>query len=213
MYDNTNFNIINSSYICEPYYNHQFIITNNGFNIHVAVLETTDRSITKDNDNTNISCYLNSGYLSVDTMNDKRFKDLIFEFDSLTNKELTLKCNFYIDGTPMLITDTEAVVVDQYGVDTISIAPDLNVLDSTVIKPISEFDTSPDHKQFYGSIYKIINNSDENAVYSSNRAHLRIPIFGKGRLPSFSIELSSEKPYEFINYSMIYKEKNINRRR
>ena len=45
------------------------------------------------------------------------------------------------------------------------------------------------------------------------RSQIRIPVFGKGRLPSMAIKVVSKYPYEIVDYSIIYKEKNINRRR
>lgn len=220
MYDlpNSIIDYIIASYICEPRYNNQFITKTSNSTLYSLTIFDNNNSIdiNKDKHYINnelandrvIDCYIDSGYLSVDTMNDKRFKDLIIEFDRILD-DLVVACNFYIDGTPVLVTNQNALLIDKYNnVKEIENCLDLNTLGPTTKVSLELYDS--DEYNFYGSIYKI--NSD-NPVFTSNRTHLRIPLFGKGRLPSFTLVMNSEKPFEFINYSIIYKEKNINRRR
>ena len=65
------------------------------------------------------------------------------------------------------------------------------------------------YTQIYGAEFDLSNSH----YTTSGRCHFRLPVFGKGRLPSFVLKLSSENIYEFLSFSLIYKEKNINRRR
>lgn len=213
MYSTTLFNRIIANYICEPNVNHQFVVSQgsevcmsfftNVYTLDYQDIDTVSTSIP-------IITMLNSGYLSVDTMNDKRFKDLIIELDNINPEaKLYLDCEFFVDGSPMVLSDIDALIIDK-----VSGA----VLESE--KVLSEYKTFEAHhigypedqsvsrSQNFGTTFKI-----DNKVYSmTGRTHIRIPVYGKGRLPSFILKIKSDKFYEFINYALIYKEKNINRR-
>lgn len=213
MYSTTLFDRIIANYICEPNVNHQFVVSQgsevcmsfftNVYTLDYKDIDTVSTSIP-------IITMLNSGYLSVDTMNDKRFKDLIIELDNINPEaKLYLDCEFFVDGSPMVLSDVDALIIDK-----VSGA----VLESE--KVLSEYKTFEAHhigypedlsvsrSQNFGTTFKI-----DNKVYSmTGRTHIRIPVYGKGRLPSFILKIKSDKFYEFINYALIYKEKNINRR-
>ena len=215
--DSSVLNSISAMYICEPYLNKQFIGSNNTSSCLALVNninngKALDKNIGNSIRTSNISSYIESGYLSVDTMNEKRFKDLILEFDKLCGySPMTIKCNFYIDNSPVLVEDSSALLVDTK-LDNVLEIPCIKELSTSnynknTIVPLTDYNEGDN---FYGVIYSI---GTDNKYFASNRTHLRIPLYGKGRLPSFSVEFSKEEPFEFINYSIIYKEKNINRRR
>lgn len=216
LYDCSYVKAINNYYICEPYLNNQFIAKDENDNNVLLILDNIDSSNTcKDKvDNvisdTKISCLIESGYLSVDTMNDKRFKDLIIELDRILDT-LTIKCNFYIDGFPVLIEDQTGLLIDKYNnVNEVSATRYLDPLVPEQVISLEQFDAQY-NDNYFGVIYKL--SSETSPYFLGNRNHFRIPLFGKGRLPSFTLEITSNKIFEFINYSIIYKEKNINRRR
>jgi hypothetical protein len=213
MYSTTLFDRIIANYICEPNVNHQFVVSKDdttcmSFFTNVYTLDYKD--IDAEGNFIPIITMLNSGYLSVDTMNDKRFKDLIIELDNINPEaKLYLDCEFFVDGSPMLLSDTDALIIDK-----VSGA----ILESE--KVLSEYKTFEAHhigypkddtvsrSQNFGTTFKI-----DNKVYSmTGRTHIRIPVYGKGRLPAFTLKIRADKFYEFINYALIYKEKNINRR-
>ena len=215
--DSSILNSVNSMYVCEPYLNKQFI----GFNNTTMCLslinnidntKSLDKLISNEIISKNISTYIESGYLSVDTMNEKRFKDLILEFDRLIGTSpVIIKCNFYIDNAPILIDDTSALLIDTKLDNTLEI-PCIKELSKSdynknTLQPLTEYNNGTN---FYGVIYSI---DSTDKYFASNRTHLRIPLYGKGRLPSFSLEFFKNESFEFINYSLVYKEKNINRRR
>jgi hypothetical protein len=155
-----------------------------------------------------------SGYLSVDTMNDKRFKDIIIEFDKIDPMaKLYMNCEFFVDGSPIILSDATAVIIDKLTgaiMETEKVLSDYRDYELHHIGT-SSYDTPSDtitREQMFGTTFEI-----DNQVYSTTgRTHMRIPVYGKGRLPSFILKIESDKGYEFINYALIYKEKNINRR-
>lgn len=215
-YSSTLFDDIKQIYICEPQLNNQFLVTYNGSN-YIAYFkylwgtEYADKNMTGETITKQSICTtINSGYLSVDTMNDKRFKDIILELDNIdSNAQLKMECNFFVDGTPVLLSDTDVLVIDKTTNDT-NISTDYEFDDEHVadVHHIFKTDGTDDQQKLFGKLFKL-----DNTVYGiTGRTHIRVPVFGKGRLPLFTLQITSDKFYEFINYSMIYKEKNINRR-
>lgn len=168
-----------------------------------------------------IETYLDSGYLSVDTMNDKRFKDIIIEFDNIKrykgDSSMEIHCNFFIDGTPMLISEPNNIQVEnQEGVILGDIEPHVPLKEesyNTVLHHITDEDKDSHSDFVFDNTYGVAFKLDDKMYSNVGRTHVRIPIFGKGRLPSFTLRIVTQNNYEFINYSLIYKEKNINRRR
>jgi hypothetical protein len=210
IYTTKSFDRIEQVYSCEPNLGKQFIVSKNDYS-YLALLQyaSSERNdITHSGERQPVFTYLDSGYLSVDTMNDKRFKDLIFEFDNIEGgTSLTIELNFYIDGTPVLVTDANMIPAQIYtGSYHDGVVELEDVKEPLELKLVTN---RIDNEQVYGAMFEITNTS----YLTVGRCHLRIPLFGKGRLPSFQIKISGTKNYEFINYSLIYKEKNINRRR
>lgn len=217
MYSTDSIDFVKNCYICEPNYNTQFI-TSCDKHICFSYFLTTYNLEYSDynkfsNYKPNIKTMIDSGYLSVDTMNDKRFKDLIIELDNIDpNYNLQIDCEFFVDGSPMLLSDLDIVTVDRVKNVETQIETD-KVLSNYVDYDLHHIQGLPVgsertiHREF-GRPFLV-----DNKVYTTvGRTHLRIPVYGKGRLPSFMLKIESNGFYEFINYSLIYKEKNINRR-
>lgn len=217
MYSTDTIDFVKTNYICEPNYNNQFITSWAehicfSYFLNTYNLEYHDYNKLSDT-KTPIKTMIDSGYLSVDTMNDKRFKDLIIELDNIDpNYSLQIDCEFFVDGSPILLSDLDVVTVDRRSnIDT-------NVTTDKVLSNYVDYDLhhiqglpvgseKTIHREF-GKPF-IVN----DRVYTTvGRTHLRVPVYGKGRLPSFMLKIESSGFYEFINYSLIYKEKNINRR-
>jgi hypothetical protein len=219
MYSTELFDKINFCYISEPNLNNQFIVTDKE-NMYIAYFKNTYTSEYKDTSvagigDCDIVTIINSGYLSVDTMNDKRFKDLIIELDNINpDSNVLVECNFFVDGAPILLSDVDVLVIDKTSGLELPTENVIELLKKYDIYHIGNSPTENDSNEYeliserYGTAFTIGNNT----YSSSGRTHVRIPVFGKGRLPSFTLQIKSEKFYEFINYALIYKEKNINRR-
>lgn len=217
MYSTDSIDFVKNCYICEPNYNTQFITS---WALHICFsyflttynLEYSDYNKLSES-KSNIKTMIDSGYLSVDTMNDKRFKDLIIELDNIDpNYNLQVDCEFFVDGSPILLSDLDVVTVDRVKDVKTQVETD-KVLSNYVDYDLHHIQTLPVgsertiHREF-GRPFLV-----DNKVYTTvGRTHLRIPVYGKGRLPSFMLKIESNGFYEFINYSLIYKEKNINRR-
>src|SRR5690606_2353983 len=133
-----------------------------------------------------------SGFLSVDTMNDKRFKDLIFEFNNIGGSELSLIPNFFVDGIPTLVVDDSALIFVEDGAIECS--------------DPKEIPTSMVFGNEYG--FKL----SDSTFGTSERLRVRFPVWGKGRMPQFTLRITAKDDYELLNFSLIYKEKNIERR-
>ena len=154
-------------------------------------------------------------------MNDKRFKDIIIEFDNIKRykdgSDMEIKCNFFIDGTPMFISEPNNIQVeDQHGEPLGEIEPHVPLKDeyfNTALHHISDQNRDSNDSFTIDSTYGVAFELDDSMYTNVGRTHVRIPVFGKGRLPSFTLRIVTKNNYEFINYSLIYKEKNINRRR
>lgn len=219
MYSTELFEKIHMCYIGEPNLNNQFIVSNKG-NIYIAYFRNTYTTDYKDTSSSSIENYnivttINSGYLSVDTMNDKRFKDLIIELDNINpDSNVLVECNFFIDGAPILLSDVDVLVIDKTSGLELPTENVIELLKKYDIYHIGNSPTENNSNEYelisekYGTAFTI----GDNTYSSSGRTHVRIPVFGKGRLPSFTLQIKSDKFYEFINYALIYKEKNINRR-
>lgn len=214
-----------SPHIVEPHLGVQFITRYQNVNaltflnstnktpydiIHSGVSETSS----------SIETYLDTGYLSVDTMNDKRFKDIILELDNIKrdsqNDEMVMYCNFYIDGTPMLISEKNDIQVEDNDDTPSDVEPLILLKDKefkTKLHHISSDDRDSNNDYIFDNTYGVAFKLKDSIYTNVGRTHVRIPVFGKGRLPSFSLRIVTKNNYEFINYSLIYKEKNINRRR
>ena len=219
MYSSQLFDEIKQIYICEPQLNNQFLVKkgSNNYIVYFKYLwgtEYSDKNKTGESETKlPITTTINSGYLSVDTMNDKRFKDIILELDNIDpSARLTMKCDFFIDGSPILLSDTDILVIDKLNNQTNITSDEVeDVFDKEYVSDVHHLfttDGTNNQQKLFGKLFVL-----DNTVYSiTGRTHIRIPVFGKGRLPLFNLQIQSDKFYEFINYSMIYKEKDINRR-
>jgi hypothetical protein len=217
MYSTNSIDFVKNCYICEPNYNTQFI-TSWAEHICFSYFRTTYNLEYSDNNKlsetkTPIKTMIDSGYLSVDTMNDKRFKDLIVELDNIDpNHRLEIDCEFFVDGSPMLLSDLDVVTVNRRSKVETEVYSD-KVLSNYIDYDLHHIQGLPVgtektiHREF-GRPFVV----DDKIYTTVGRTHLRIPVYGKGRLPSFMLKIESDGFYEFINYSLIYKEKNINRR-
>lgn len=217
------FKTLNASYIAEPQLGVQFI-TSDGVSLSLTYLNPSYGKpidvIYKDGTETAlpIDTYLDSGYLSVDTMNDKRFKDIILELDNIKQDDkdssMILYCNFFIDGTPILISENDTIQIeDEYGSPLDPMIPLHGIEFQTKLHHISESNRDSKDEFIFDNTYGVAFELGNRVFTNVGRTHVRIPVFGKGRLPSFTLRIRTKNNYEFINYSLIYKEKNINRRR
>ena len=213
MYSVDIFDRIVAPYICEPNLNTQFIIQKGeSYKLGYITNGTNDYQDTYEDSSTPIQTTLMSGYLSVDTMNDKRFKDMIIEFDKITtNNTLNIHFEFFVDSSPIILSSESILIIDKLknslsNVSTDKILTGFNDYSAYHIADPIVPDTVV--KQTYGTVFQI--NDEKFSI--TGRTHVRIPVFGKGRLPSFILKIKASKFYEFINYALIYKEKNINRR-
>lgn len=203
-----------TNYICEPNLNTQFIIKNNTEYL-LAYFENGTSDFQDNYANQKIipiQTLLHSGYLSVDTMNDKRFKDIIIEFDQINaNNTLSINFEFFVDSSPIILSSENILVIDKVNSTFDDVEPDNTLSEFINYSAHHISNNAPDNNsrsQSYGTVFDINNQK----LSITGRTHVRIPVFGKGRLPSFILKIKAPKFYEFINYALIYKEKNINRR-
>lgn len=159
------------------------------------------------NDTKTIEVIIDSGFLSVDAQNEKRFKSLIFDFNNIASKEsLITECIFFVDGKPINMGyDTSAVLVDNYGSEKDITSSGYPEGDNVFV----HISNVGEDQYYYGKRFTI---SNTDWTYSG-RSNLTLPVFGMGRLPSFVIRITAEHKYELLSYSIIYKEKDINTRR
>lgn len=226
LYYSPTFTELNNPYIAEPQLGVQYITTDENVkrltflnSVHIDPVDKVYDG--NDATKTDIETYLDTGYLSVDTMNDKRFKDIIVEFDNIKrnkdDSDMYIHCNFFIDGTPMLISEPNNIQVEnQYGNVLGDIEPHIPLKEepfNTILYHISDSNRDSNDPFVIDSTYGVAFKLDDSMYTNVGRTHVRIPVFGKGRLPSFTLRIVTKNNYEFINYSLIYKEKNINRRR
>lgn len=229
---------ITSAYICEPNINTQYI-TYDSINKQFGILYQDYNNISRDN----VECILDTGFLSIDPLNDKRFKDIIIDFNNIANciyyDKLDRNCiniynNFFIDGIPITLSDNNPAIEFDY--ENEQEPNSVPVYDEGDYKFgfVNDIDYRNEQELPFG--YNIQNWSNVNTrpydnadnttptvkpnIIKSNyhikvqgRSQIRIPVFGKGRLPSIAIKFIAKYPYEIVGYSIIYKEKNINRRR
>ena len=193
------------SYVCEPNFNYQFLIKKDD-NVHVLYFDVTTLESYKDYGDTEIETIIDSGFLSVDNMKDKRFKNLFLDFNNIKGKaDINIDCSFFVDSQPILLAmDTSSILADEFGAE-------YGNLDSYGQGKIvySHVTSEPEVGSNYGINFEI-----NNVGYSvSGRHKCRIDLSGKGRMPSFVIKLTTEQTYELLTYALIYKEKSINIRR
>lgn len=226
LYYSPTFTELNNPYIAEPQLGVQYITTDENVKrltfLNSVHIDPVDKVYDGDGIiKTDIETYLDTGYLSVDTMNDKRFKDIIIEFDNIKrnkdDSEMNIQCNFFIDGTPMFISEPNNIQVEnQHGETLGEIEPYVPLKEeyfNTSLHHISDSNRDSNDPFVIDSTYGVAFKLDDSMYTNVGRTHVRIPVFGKGRLPSFTLRIVTKNNYEFINYSLIYKEKNINRRR
>jgi endonuclease YncB( thermonuclease family) len=202
MYDFTFYDRFVSSYICEPQLYHQFLVKKNS-SVYLSsfvdlVMPPTIPEMIVDlgiDDVYPIETFIDSGYLGVDPMNEKRFKDLLLEFNNIGGASLKLYCDFYIDGVSFLISNPE------YYSLVYPTLPPQEIPGYFHLGTREDGDTN--------SYYQL----DTDLLTVGDRVRVRYPIWGKGRMPSFTLSIQADSIYEFINFSVIYKEKNIERRR
>lgn len=216
---NDDISIITAAYVSEANLNNQFIVYNENTQ-QIKLMYFDQSSYNKlDFDASPIITTIDTGFISIDQLNDKRFKDIIVDFNDI-NKYSDLKqtehtvlyvyANFFIDGSPILLTDNNNSMDFEYDGDMPLAFSEGDYIFKWVNDITSNNIESPnEHEQPYGTTIKY---KDGN-IYSYGRNNLRIPVFGKGRLPSIVLKIKSDQNYEIVGYSIIYKEKNINRRR
>lgn len=203
---NDNIKYITGIYTCEPNIGTQFTVTN-GSTFDVLYMDNTS-SLRKDFNSYNITTTLDTGFLSIDPLNDKRFKDIILDLNHIQkNSIINIYTNFFIDGVPILLSDNNDTAEFEYDTPILSV-PDFKEGDYQ-FKYVLEVDVDAPHQQPYGKYIE----SDTYNIRVQGRNQLRIPVFGKGRLPSIVFKIDTDKFYEIVGYSIIYKEKNVNIRR
>ena len=216
---NDDIDIITAAYVSEANLNNQFIVYNENTQ-QIRLMYFDQSSYNKlDFDTSPIITTIDTGFISIDQLNDKRFKDIIVDFNDI-NKYSDLKqtehtvlyvyTNFFIDGSPILLTDNNNSMDFEYDGNMPLVFSEGDYIFKWVNDITSDNIESPNEReQPYGTTIKY---KDGN-IYSYGRNNLRIPVFGKGRLPSIVLKIKSDQNYEIVGYSIIYKEKNINRRR
>lgn len=139
-----------------------------------------------------IDFYIDSGFIAVDILNDKRFKNLFFEMLNTSGAQVDMFINFFIDNKAFIRSINVTNIIDNGDEVVIEYeeAPNLTVASGT----------------FLGSWQLDFSRFGQN-----QRLKLRFPIFGKGRMPSFQLKLRATDLFELINYSVMYKEKTIER--
>lgn len=196
---------ITSPYVCEPNIGAQYVIVGNE-TFDVLYLDRS-AELKKDFNEDNIVITLDTGFLSIDPLNDKRFKDIILDLNHIQKGSvIDVFMNFFIDGIPITLSDHNDTAEFEY--EEGSVIPSFNE-GNYVFKYVLDVDASDPYQQPYGTYVE-----EENyAIKVQGRNQLRIPVFGKGRLPSIVFKISTDKHYEIVGYSIIYKEKNVNIRR
>ena len=196
---------ITSSYVCEPNIGAQYVVVGNE-TFDVLYLDRS-AELKKDFDDTDITITLDTGFLSIDPLNDKRFKDIILDLNHIQKGSvINVFMDFFIDGVPITLSDYNDTAEFEY--EEGSIVPSFNE-GNYVFKYVLDVDASDPYQQPYGTYVE----EDNYAIKVQGRNQLRIPVFGKGRLPSIVFKISTDKHYEIVGYSIIYKEKNVNIRR
>lgn len=224
------------AYTTEPNINNQYV-SYDGTQFGIVYQDNGDISREE------VDCILDTGFLAIDPLNDKRFKDVIIDFNNIINCKkqtgldrniINIYNNFFIDGVPITLSDNNPAIEFEY--ENLNYPGSIPVFDegNYNFQFVDDVDVHNDHDLPFGYIISnwseindcpdtnADNDTDEyipNIVMSDydikvqGRSQIRIPVFGKGRLPSMAIKVVSKYPYEIVGYSIIYKEKNINRRR
>ena len=203
---NTDINYINGAYVCEPNIGMQYVVTNgNTFEILYMDRMTNFR---KDFNVQHVVATLDTGFLSIDPLNDKRFKDIILDLNNIQKGSIiNIYTNFFIDGIPIVLSDNNDTADFEYNYPMLR-EPKFDEGDYQ-FKYVLDVDAENEKQQPYG---KFIDEGDY-AIRVRGRNQLRIPVFGKGRLPSAVFKIATSSFYEIVGYSIIYKEKNVNIRR
>lgn len=199
LYDTLIFDSLDTTYTMEPQFGFQFMVMYEGKKF---LGYRIDNTLPNDFDYGKydlglytalpVETFIDSGYLSVDTMNDKRFRDLMFEINNIGGAELELRPNFFVDGVPTLVIDETYIAILEDG--------KLEAQEELAIK------TSMVFGKEYG--FKL----SDSTFGTTERLRVRFPVWGKGRMPQFTLYITAKDDYEFLNFSIIYKEKNIERR-
>lgn len=196
---------ITSSYVCEPNIGTQYVVV--GLQTFDILYLDRSAELKKDFNSRDITITLDTGFLSIDPLNDKRFKDIILDLNNIQKGSvINVFMNFFIDGVPITLSDYNDTADFEY--EEGSIVPSFNE-GNYVFKYVLDVDASDPYQQPYGTYVE----EDDYAIKVQGRNQLRIPVFGKGRLPSIVFKISTDKHYEIVGYSIIYKEKNVNIRR
>jgi hypothetical protein len=227
---------LTTAYTTEPNINNQYV-SYDGTQFGIVYQDNGDISREE------VDCVLDTGFLAIDPLNDKRFKDVIIDFNNIINCKkqtgldrniINIYNNFFIDGVPITLSDNNPAIEFEY--ENLNYPGSIPVFDegNYNFQFVDDVDVHNDHDLPFG--YIISNWSEINDCPDTNadndtdkyipnivmsdydikvqgRSQIRIPVFGKGRLPSMAIKVVSKYPYEIVGYSIIYKEKNINRRR
>lgn len=196
---------ISSPYVCEPNFGAQYIIQNND-TFNTLYLDAS-KSSKMDYGTQKIISTLDTGFLSIDPLNDKRFKNIILDLNNIQKDSIiNIYMNFFIDGVPIVLSNNNSTAEFEY---TDSSNPPVFKEGDCTFKYVLNVDSNNSQEQPYGTYIDEQNYS----INVQGRNQLCIPVFGKGRLPSIVFKIDSNKFYEIVGYSIIYKEKNINIRR
>ena len=196
---------ITGVYVCEPNIGTQYVVTN-GDGFDVLYLDNSSE-LRKDFGLDDIITTLDTGFLSIDPLNDKRFKDIILDLNHIqTDSVISVFMNFFIDGIPITLSDNNNTAEFEYTPN--STPPEFTEGDY-LFKYVLDVNASDPQQQPYGTYIS----EDDYSIRVQGRNQLRIPVFGKGRLPSIVFKISTDRYYEIVGYSIIYKEKNVNIRR
>lgn len=217
------------AYYTEPNFGTQFLTYDKDTN-QFGITYQNHNNISREN----IECTLDTGFVSIDPLNDKRFKDIILNLDNIVSCQLStgldkniidIYQNFFIDGIPQVLSDDNTAMNFQYDNSKYPNSKPIYDEGDYTSKYIDYIDVTNNKDIPFG--YNINTWSDievkedtETSIINDNydlkvqgRSQIRLPIYGKGRLPSMALKIKSKYPYEILSYSVIYKEKNINRRR
>jgi hypothetical protein len=182
MYDFTFAKEVIDIFIHEPQHYNQFIVKTDS-GTKIMVLSN---EWGKDCGEHSIECIINSGYIDCyGVIKDKRFRDLIFELNNISGLNFEFNCVFSIDGAQII---PDILTIDSMdGNETNITLKGGNVLDQSFV-------------------------TNESHLPPLDRMRVKLPVFGRGRIPSFTFKFVGDGALELLNYQIVFKEKNLNRR-
>jgi hypothetical protein len=133
-----------------------------------------------------IECIINSGYIDCyGVIKDKRFRDLIFELNNISGLNFEFNCVFSVDGAQII---PDVLTID--------------FLDGNEANITLKGGTVLGHSFV----------TDESHLPPLDRMRVKLPVLGRGRIPSFTFKFVGDGALELLNYQIVFKEKNLNRR-